>query len=412
MNIALMIDDTVEIPPKNGVTARFYYAAKHLIKYPGVHVFIADRGGTEVEKMSQQGFSATIFPSKWLYDETKFPFVVSLFREKKIDIIHVCNAHTMVPVYGFQLCNALNASLVCDMHDIYADLLPKDRKYDQARFNENLTQRIVGKYADRIGVISKIDMERLASGVVDPQKMYWAPVGIESREIVKSNLGSQNVVFVGNMFYGPNYEAAKLIAEYISPAVRKECPNATFSLIGNAPEDIAVLKNVVYLGPQDDLAPHFNNATVGLAPLNNGSGMKVKMLDYASFGLPVVGTTIAAMGYEENGGFIITDDYPTFVSQIVSLLKAPQLAQERGKSGKEYIDSNFSWNSIVHRQYQVYCTLYQEHLARNSPVSIPFKLSASGHVEVDGFLLEKPQHLAEERYQMVECLQNDRVLQI
>ncbi|MDD3020667.1 MAG: glycosyltransferase family 4 protein [Alphaproteobacteria bacterium] len=412
MNVALMIDDTVEIPPKNGVTARFYNAAKHLLKYPGIHVFIADRGGTEVAKMSQQGFRATIFPSKWLYDAEKFPLIASLFREKNIKIIHVCNSHTMVPVYGFQLCNALNASLVCDMHDIYADLLPKDRKYDQARFNENLTQRIVGKYADRVGVISRIDMERLASGVVDPQKMYWAPVGIESRETVRSKRDTQNVVFVGNMFYGPNYEAAKLISKYISPAVKEECPNAIFSLIGNAPEDIASLKNVVHLGPQDDLAPHFNKASVGLAPLNNGSGMKVKMLDYASFGLPVVGTTIAAMGYEENDGFIITDDYPTFVSQIVGLLKSPQLAQERGKAGKEYIDRNFSWYSIVQRQYQVYCDLYQEHLGRSSPVSIPFKLSASGHVEVNGFLLEKPQHLAEERYQMVQHLQKEMILRL
>jgi glycosyltransferase involved in cell wall biosynthesis len=412
MNIALMIDDTVEIPPKNGVTARFYNAAKHLIKYPGVHVFIADRGGTEVEKMVQQGFSATIFPSKWLYDETKFSIVVSLFKEKKIDIIHVCNSHTMVPVYGFQLCNALNASLVCDMHDIYADLLPKDRKYDQARFNENITQRTVGKYADRIGVISKIDMERLSSSGIDPQKMHWAPVGIERREISRTVRNNDSVVFVGNMFYGPNYEAAKFIAEYIAPAVKKECPNAVFSLIGNAPQDIASLPNINYIGPQDDLALYFNKATVGLAPLNNGSGMKVKMLDYASFGLPVVGTTIAAMGYESNDGFIITDDYPTFVSQVIALLKAPQMAQEKGRAGKEYVDNNFSWDTIVKNQYQVYCDLYEEHLARNATVSIPFKVSSSGRIEVDGFLLEKPQHLAEERYKMVEPLQSDCVLKI
>lgn len=107
MNVALVIDDIIEYPPKNGVTYRFYHAAKHLMNRDGIHVIIADRGGTEIQKLKNSGLKATFFPSKWLYDPQKTKDVLDIFRSKNINIIHVCNAHTMVPQYGFNLHNQL-----------------------------------------------------------------------------------------------------------------------------------------------------------------------------------------------------------------------------------------------------------------------------------------------------------------
>jgi glycosyltransferase involved in cell wall biosynthesis len=297
------------------------------------------------------------------------------------------------------------------MHDIYANLIPKDKKYDQARFNENLTQRIVGKYADRIGVVSKLDMEQLIASGIDQEKMYWAPVGAELRTLPGS-IKRKNIVFVGNMFYPPNYDAAKLISNFIAPAVLKRVPDAHFLLIGNAPFDIQNLPNVKFLGPQDDLASSFNTATLGIAPLNNGSGMKVKMLDYASFGLPVVGTKISAMGYDENDGFMITDDYESFVNCMIELLNNPEEASRRGRAAKAYVDREFSWEHIVDCQYKIYEAAYWDHQHGKNAMNIPVFERSDGRIEVDGFLLEPPQHLREKRYELAKPLQKDCMLEI
>ncbi len=318
----------------------------------------------------------------------------------------------MVPQYGFNLHNQLEAALVCDMHDIYADLLPQGPEYEEARKQEALTQRIVGKYADKIGVISKLDLAKLVNDGIDASKMNWAPVGVNVREAPHTNNFGNKVVFVGNMFYGPNYDAAKLISSTIAPRVKKHIPDASFILVGNAPEDLKGLANIELVGPKDNLSRQFSDAALGLAPLTSGSGMKVKMLEYASHGLPVVGTTVAASGYEDNDGFIIRDNIDDFIKEIVRLLNDPDEILVIGAAAKKYAEENFSWDRIVDGQYNLYKALYEEKNICANFNPIPFVRDEDGRIIVDNKILVQPQHLQELRYEHAERRQIDRVISI
>lgn len=61
--------------------------------------------------------------------------------------------------------------------------------------------------------------------------------------------------------------------------------------------ETAVQKRLYKLpSPVDDVVPYFQAAALGVAPLTSASGMKVKVLQYASYGLPVVGTLMNRRG--------------------------------------------------------------------------------------------------------------------
>ena len=53
------------------------------------------------------------------------------------------------------------------------------------------------------------------------------------------------------------------------------------------------------------MAPYFQNAEFYVAPVFSGAGMKVKVAEALSYGLTVVGSHHALVGYEESAPFVI-----------------------------------------------------------------------------------------------------------
>ncbi|MDZ4133428.1 MAG: glycosyltransferase family 4 protein, partial [Dethiobacteria bacterium] len=60
---------------------------------------------------------------------------------------------------------------------------------------------------------------------------------------------------------------------------------------------VSSYKNIELIDTPGDMKPYFENASVYLAPIFSGAGMKVKVAEALSFGLPIVGTNHAFNGY-------------------------------------------------------------------------------------------------------------------
>jgi glycosyltransferase involved in cell wall biosynthesis len=73
--------------------------------------------------------------------------------------------------------------------------------------------------------------------------------------------------------------------------------------------------------PQDDFARAIESATLGIAPMRLGTGVKVKALDMMWHGLPVVSTSLASRGTPaEHGGALIADSPSAFGEAVCDLL--------------------------------------------------------------------------------------------
>jgi glycosyltransferase involved in cell wall biosynthesis len=103
-------------------------------------------------------------------------------------------------------------------------------------------------------------------------------------------------LFVGNFLHTPNVEAVEIICDFLAI----ELPNKQFAIVGGGAKtqcfDSSRLKNVHWLGQVEDLRNVYSNSKCVIAPLKTGAGVKGKVIEALSFGVPVIGTKIAWEG--------------------------------------------------------------------------------------------------------------------
>ncbi len=153
-------------------------------------------------------------------------------------------------------------------------------------------------------------------------------------ENVESFEARKDMFFLGGFQHKPNIDAVKYLVCEIWPIIKSELPGVKLYIIGSHPtEDIKKYSSddIVITGFIEDISPYFRKCKVMLAPLRYGAGVKGKITQSLSLGLPVVTTNIGAEGIN------FTDN------QNVMLAEIPEKFAE--KAIKLYQDSNL-WNSL------------------------------------------------------------------
>ncbi|MGL4651420.1 MAG: glycosyltransferase, partial [Caldilineaceae bacterium] len=109
------------------------------------------------------------------------------------------------------------------------------------------------------------------------------------------------VTFLGGLHYPPNAEGILWFARTVFPAVLAQAPHAILTVIGKSPPDALHTlgippANLDVRGYVDDPRPLLRETAVFVAPLLAGGGMRVKIIDGWTWGLPIVSTTVGAEG--------------------------------------------------------------------------------------------------------------------
>lgn len=129
----------------------------------------------------------------------------------------------------------------------------------------------------------------------------WLPNPIADSEFeAVPRCGSRSKVagLLGNFDYWPNREAYQNVVEHWLPILIDR--GWTVLVAGVGSETLDSHAGVTALGMVDDLRDYYSQIDVTLAPINLGGGMKVKVLESFSRGVPVVGTCFAFDGFPDN----------------------------------------------------------------------------------------------------------------
>lgn len=391
-----LIYDGLSLPPKDGVTYRVYHILKRLSHKTDIDakIYLTDRGWIPYERILQEGFDCKIFPANWLFKTPEK--VASILAADQIDIIHVLNSHSLIPFFGFELAKMVGAKLVCDMHDIDHHLYASLGKPPDVIAEAKDIQQLVGDACTHVFAMSSFDIPMLHDMGVASDKITHSPNGVDIYSGVVPSKTCREVLFVGNMTYEPNKEAVEILAKEIIPHILREHRHVQFTMIGRTPDELKsyATGNIHFIGEVDDLTPHLLKADIGVAPLISGSGMKVKMLTYASHALPVLGTPTALMGYEDNNGFIVEKDIPSFTSRLISLLKKPEELSARGEAARDYAQAYFSWDNIVANIVSQYGRIFTDRRKNTFPEII----RDAGKIFVGGKSYALPMFMKEKRF--------------
>jgi glycosyltransferase involved in cell wall biosynthesis len=147
-------------------------------------------------------------------------------------------------------------------------------------------------------------------------------------------LGSPEVLFVGALDRVENEDAARWLLEQIWPHVLAEVPDAQLTIAGAKPSPglrraAEPVSHVRITGYVDSLSPHYRRASVVVAPMRLGAGVKLKSVVAMLWGLPVVATSVAAEGVLGPEVFYaVEDDSTNFANAVVAVLKDPSSADD------------------------------------------------------------------------------------
>jgi glycosyltransferase involved in cell wall biosynthesis len=156
------------------------------------------------------------------------------------------------------------------------------------------------------------------------------------------------IAFEGNMNFGPNVDTAKRLVKDIYPLVLKRTPEARIGLIGRdpAPEVQALAgDNVEVTGTVDDVRPYLARASVFACPMRLGSGIKNKILQAWSMGIPVVATSASLGGLSASDGvnIVVRDDREAFAAAVADLIRDRDWATAIGEAGRNTALVQYSW---------------------------------------------------------------------
>ena len=172
-----------------------------------------------------------------------------------------------------------------------------------------------------------------------------------------------NLLFTGAMSYRPNAEAVQHFAKTILPLVLRELPAARLHVVGNEPpKEVKALagEHVVVHGFVPDMRVYHRRAAVVVVPLLRGGGTKLKVLDAAAMGKPIVTTSIGDDGLSFQSGeeLIISDDPAEFAQAVVSLAR-DRAAQRRLGAAARRVSLQYDWDRIGERLLSIVGALRQ-----------------------------------------------------
>ncbi|KAA0098105.1 glycosyltransferase [Mycolicibacterium sp. P1-18] len=178
----------------------------------------------------------------------------------------------------------------------------------------------VAMAADAVGTFDADEAEQYRRNGVRGAR--WFELTLPPAEPVDTSSTPPRLVLMGTRDWPPNQEAF-LHALKLWPRISAGIPDAELCIIGakkpNAPEPPHP-PGVRDLGFVDDLHAFLGTCRAMVAPIKTGGGVRVKILDAARIGLPVVGTKAAVGSLGELFGLDVFDDDDAFVGECRRML--------------------------------------------------------------------------------------------
>ena len=204
--------------------------------------------------------------------------------------------------------------------------------------------------ADAVLCVSQADVEHFSSSA-DP---ILVPNGVDDELFA---LGpppeGEDVLFFGQFSYAPNRHGILRFLAEGWPRLAAARPRARLRLVGRRLDGelarrAAASERVDAVGFVDDVKAELARAQLVLAPLWQGGGTRLKVLEALAAGRPVVGTPLGVeqIGFEDGRHGRLGHTPGELADAAASLLAEPQTARALGSSGR-LLAERFRWTDVT-----------------------------------------------------------------
>jgi polysaccharide biosynthesis protein PslH len=253
-----------------------------------------------------------------------------LLANNTYEIIHFEYSHAAVYLDFIQLQIDPNLTkIVISIHDIVS----------QSFLRKAITNPILGievarifgyekaiySTANNLWVLSKKDRDILTSLFsISEVKINIKPPQLSNfvyQVQRNSKIETKSLLFWAAMNRPENEEAIVVFVKECFQKLLQSDPQYKLYIVGSNPSQKVqklASSNIVVTGFVEDPTPFFEKAAIGIVPLLEGAGIKLKTLEMLEAGLPVISTSVGAEGIDSSlRKLIISDDFHEWLKLIV-----------------------------------------------------------------------------------------------
>jgi GT2 family glycosyltransferase len=321
----------------------------------------------EIRCLQALGFKVTFLPINFAYlgrhteqlqrmgvEILYAPFVNSfdqLMSERgdEFDLVFVTRYLVARQVMDSVRAHAPHAKLVVNLADLH---FLREIRSAVARADSAALEQARMTREDELDVLAAVDLALTYSAVeeavihshnFDRTKVARLPWIADVQDDTAPFEARRNISFIGGFRHAPNGEAVNFFLQQVWPKLSRAVPDLVFDIYGSsispAQHKSWSRERVVVHGQIDDIRQMFDTTRVVVVPLQSGAGVKGKVFDCLSAGVPSVLSPLAAEGIGVRDGTeaIIASSADSWVAAITRLYTDAEMWSAMSGQAKAFI---------------------------------------------------------------------------
>ncbi|MFA5074274.1 MAG: glycosyltransferase, partial [Nitrospirota bacterium] len=369
----LWIDHSLPLPNFNSGCLRMNNLLKSVLSLGHQVTYVAlsnsDPGNykTVMRKMGVE--THTLNYERWEHSHDRDALI-----ERALDMLNVGNNNYDIVYLSFywvatlfikKIRRRLPAAIIhVDSHDIHflrekreAELY-KTQEYARKAERTRIHELSVYSRADAIMTVTELDRQAILKEL--PNAVVMLMPNVHDDMPAETGFSERkDLLFVGGFNHTPNVDAMLCFCRTIFPKIKTVIPEIRLWIVGSNPTDeVKALANdsIMVTGWVDDTNPYLEKSRISIAPLRYGAGMKGKVGEAMSHGLPVITTPVGSEGmgivHEEHA--LVVNSVDEWVDAIQKLYQDEALWNRLSQNGRELMRKNYGSDAMLDRARTVF----------------------------------------------------------
>ncbi len=253
-----------------------------------------------------------------------------IINSKKYDIIIISYA-----LWGSLVKNInYKSHLILDTHD-FITAQNREKKKKIGRYFQS-EMDIINLFDEiwTFSVEEKYIFEQFSN-----KKIVHLPIAFEQKHLTKKEQYAYDIVYVASR----NPHNIKGIHWFLNEVLPLLNPKYEVHIIGRICQEINdEYENVIKHGLVDDISDFYENARITICPMLSGTGVKIKVLESLSYGIPVVTNTrgVDGLSNKSENGCTVVDNAADFASAINTLMTDNEAHRQQQLKAIQYFTDN------------------------------------------------------------------------
>lgn len=168
-----------------------------------------------------------------------------------------------------------------------------------------------------------------------------------------------NLLIVGSMGWYPNVRGILWFIENVFDEIIKKTPGYKLYIVGRgpAPELCEICakypQNIVLTGEVESTEPYFEMCDISIVPVFEGTGIKIKVIESMSRGIPTICSEFAAKDYDVDDEIAVASDKQEFIDHIYNIAASREVRENYYKHMEEYCKSYYDLTDDMKKLFGV-----------------------------------------------------------